>query len=241
MVSLLAEGTVILGGRYVNNLQGPFSRPIKSSRPTACKLLRKGLAYASADLATAIGRGSVSIGGAMSGKPRVYFAAPLFTQSEWLWNANLALELRRLGLDIVLPQSEAEPMLKGQKAFDPEGLFSANTAEIESADVVLAVLDQADPDSGTCWECGYAYKAGRLIIGIRTDFRPSGDDVTRPVNLMLARSCAGFVALTPNRIDDVEFVASEINRVIRDVLASRHQGMKLVSTAEAANQFPSRG
>jgi len=162
----------------------------------------------------------------MSASIRVYFAGPLFTQPEWQWNSRLAGELRRLGLDIVLPQNEAEPMLKGLKSFDPEALFSSNTMEIEMADIVLAILDQADPDSGTCWECGYAFKAGRPIVGLRTDFRPAGDDVTRPVNLMLARSCRDFISVPPNRIDDLAFVAEEVARVIGTVLE-----METISTA----------
>jgi nucleoside 2-deoxyribosyltransferase len=154
----------------------------------------------------------------MAKEIRVYFAAPLFTQGEWLWNLSLAEALRNLGLNIILPQSSAEPMLKGGQAFDADGLFSTNIAEIERADVVLAVLDQADPDSGTCWECGYAYKAGRPLIGLRTDFRPAGDDSSRPVNLMLGRSCKEFVALQPDKIDDLPAVAEQIARAIRSVV-----------------------
>jgi nucleoside 2-deoxyribosyltransferase len=156
----------------------------------------------------------------MTEQIRVYFAAPLFTQPEWHWNARLAKELTDLGLEIILPQAEAEPMLKGHKAFDAGSLFSLNIREIENADVVLAVLDQADPDSGTCWECGFAYKAGRPIIGLRTDFRPAGDDADRPVNLMLARSCKAFVALPANKIDDFSFVAEQVAGAIREAFNS---------------------
>lgn len=156
----------------------------------------------------------------MPGKTRIYFAAPLFTQAEWQWNSRLAEELRRLGLTIILPQKEAEPMLKGEKTFDAATLFSLNTSEIEKADIILAILDQADPDSGTCWECGYAYKVGRPIVGLRTDFRPAGDDAERPVNLMLGRSCKGFVAVPPHKIDDLTYVAEQVVKVIRDLLPS---------------------
>ena len=153
----------------------------------------------------------------MIGQIRVYFAAPLFTQAEWLWNLRLASELRGLGMSIHLPQDEADLMLKKKKPFDATSLFSENTNEIEKADVVLAVLDQPDPDSGTCWECGYAYKAGRPIVGLRTDFRPAGDDSERPVNLMLARSCHGFVAIPPDKVDDLVYVAEQVAMVIRNV------------------------
>lgn len=154
----------------------------------------------------------------MPGKTRIYFAAPLFTQAEWQWNSRLADALRELGMNIILPQKKAEPMLKGEKPFDADRLFSLNTSEIENADIVLAILDQADPDSGTCWECGYAYKAGRPIVGLRTDFRAAGDDSERPVNLMLGRSCKGFVAVPRHKVDDLAYVAEQVATVIREVL-----------------------
>src|SRR4051794_20621511 len=96
---------------------------------------------------------------------RVYFAGPLFTQAEWQWNQQLRAALVDRQFDIFLPQDRAGPMLTGQQPFDPNTLFLGNVAAIEQADVVLAVLDQPDPDSGTCWECGYAYHLGRPIFG----------------------------------------------------------------------------
>jgi nucleoside 2-deoxyribosyltransferase len=148
---------------------------------------------------------------------RVYLAGPLFTQAEWHWNAAFASALREKDFDVYLPQERAEPMLNAAERFDPELLFHNNIVEIERADVVLAVLDQPDPDSGTCWECGYAFKLGIPIVGLRTDLRQCGDDDNpeRPVNLMLARSCAGFVRAPFNRREDmtslVESVAKALN------------------------------
>jgi nucleoside 2-deoxyribosyltransferase len=31
-------------------------------------------------------------------------------------------------------------------------------------------MDGADPDSGTCWECGYAYRKKPIVV-FQTDFR----------------------------------------------------------------------
>lgn len=150
-------------------------------------------------------------------KTRVYFAAPLFTQAEWQWNARLAEELRKLGIDVTLPQTKAEPMLKGEEKFDAHALFIANTAGIDEADVVLAVFDQADPDSGTCWECGYAYKTARPIVGLRTDIRGAGDDPSASINLMLSQSCKEFVEVPFDKRDDLlwasQHVAEAIHRV----------------------------
>lgn len=152
----------------------------------------------------------------MVNKRQIYFAAPLFTQAEWLWNLELAEKLRAFNFDIILPQLRAEPMLLKKESFDPLILFAANVQEIDQADIVLAILDQADPDSGTCWECGYAYKAGKPIIGLRTDIRNGADDPSG-VNLMLFHSCAEFLLVPPEKRSDVDWVAIRISELVNQL------------------------
>jgi nucleoside 2-deoxyribosyltransferase len=150
-------------------------------------------------------------------KPIIYFAAPLFTQAEWRWNLELAQLLRARGLTIVLPQESAEAMLKGSAAFDAQSLFTRNCQSIRDADVVLAVLDGADPDSGTCWECGFAYAIGRPIIGLRTDFRGGGDDQIHNLNLMLSCGCKALVTASPPERDDLLCLAARLENVLRSL------------------------
>jgi len=145
---------------------------------------------------------------------RVYFAAPLFTQAEWQWNLKLASELRKLKLQVVLPQDRAAPMLTGDERFDAQTLFHANVSEIEKCDVVLAVFDHADPDSGTSWECGYAYTASRPVIGLRTDLRAGGDDSDRSINLMLSIGCREFLVVPLNKRNDIGFIARHVRDLI---------------------------
>jgi nucleoside 2-deoxyribosyltransferase len=57
---------------------------------------------------------------------------------------------------------------------------------IESSDIIVAVIDGTDADSGTAWEIGYAFAKGKPTIGLRTDFRTLGIEGT--VNLMIERS-----------------------------------------------------
>lgn len=159
----------------------------------------------------------------MSKKPCVYFAAPLFTQAEWQWNSHLANELRQLNLDIILPQSSAEPMLNGEMNFDAHALFITNIGNMDKADVVLAILDQSDPDSGTCWECGYAYKAGYPIVGLRTDLRRCGDDPNSSVNLMLSQSCKELVEAPLSKRNDLTSLAQVVALAIHRVMSSSSQ------------------
>jgi nucleoside 2-deoxyribosyltransferase len=106
-------------------------------------------------------------------------------------------------------------MLKGEEQFDPQKLFQSNLAALEATDIVLAVLDQADPDSGTSWECGYAFKIGLPIIGLRTDIRGGGDTPDGSVNLMLLQSCQAFINVPLSQRDDVEWIASEIAEAVK--------------------------
>jgi nucleoside 2-deoxyribosyltransferase len=151
----------------------------------------------------------------MPHKIRLYFAAPLFTQAEWQWNSQLRDELVKLGLEVTLPQDREVPMLSGSERFNSEALFLDNIRGIEEADVLLAVLDQADPDSGTCWECGYAYKLGRPIIGLQTDLRIIGDDPEASTNLMLSRSCRTLIRILPNNRHDLSAVAQRVAEAVR--------------------------
>lgn len=157
-------------------------------------------------------------------KTCVYFAAPLFTQAEWLWNLHLAETLRELNLEVTLPQTKAQPMLNGDEVFNARQLFQANTSGIDAADVVLAILDHADPDSGTAWECGYAYKAGRPIVGLRTDIRRTGDDPDASVNLMLSQCCDEFLEVPLNKREDLIWVAQQIASLIRRVVNKQSGG-----------------
>jgi nucleoside 2-deoxyribosyltransferase len=97
---------------------------------------------------------------------RIYFAAPLFNAAERNWNAALVAAMRAAGHEVFLPQ-EQEP---GRNA---AGIFVGDVAGIEWADVLVAIVDGADPDSGTSWEIGYAYLKKPVVL-VRTDMRRTG-------------------------------------------------------------------
>lgn len=78
----------------------------------------------------------------------IYLAAPLFTRGERDFNSNLAQSLRARGIPVFLPQEEC----RGTN----EEIFAICNRGIAGAKSVVAILDGADADSGTCWEVGYA-------------------------------------------------------------------------------------
>ena len=114
----------------------------------------------------------------------VYLAAPLFREAECDFNCKLRNELISAGFEVFLPQEDSNN-IKDNK--DRQNIiFNKNLTGIENSDILVAVLDGADVDSGTAWEIGFAFAKGKPVLGLRTDFRTLGIEGT--VNLMIERS-----------------------------------------------------
>jgi len=142
---------------------------------------------------------------------KLYLAGPLFTLAEQRFNRHLSESLTGLmpDLDVILPQERAKPLLG-----KPNGLelvFKDCFAMIDACDAVLAILDGADADSGTCVELGYAWARNKPVVGIRTDFRVSED---RGLNLMVSHVCRVLLLRTS---DDLESLSREICEALGDI------------------------
>ena len=138
---------------------------------------------------------------------KLFLAGPLFTAAEIAFNVRLKDLLVKAGFEVWLPQ-EHKP-----KEITATSIFLNDVAGIDWCDVVVANMDGPDPDSGTCWECGYAYKKKRTIL-YRTDFRKAGDEGMSPFNLMMSQS-ADHTLMLPWA--SVEKVADEIVAVLGQV------------------------
>ena len=126
----------------------------------------------------------------------VYFAGPLFTEAEQQWNANFVEKLEGPDLEVFLPQLECAACFLFSEPPWP-CVYRTCIAGIHSANVVVAVLDGPDADSGTCFEVGYAKALGKTVIGIRTDDRPSQE---KGVNAMLSQGCDSMIVGTSDEI-----------------------------------------
>jgi nucleoside 2-deoxyribosyltransferase len=120
---------------------------------------------------------------------RIYLAGPLFSTAEQAFNALLAERLRALGHEVFVPQEHPVPVVTG------EAIFRKDLAGIDSADGIVAIMDGADPDSGTSWECGYAYGTGKPVVLFRSDLRVSGDADDIPYNAMLVAAADAHIEL----------------------------------------------
>ena len=100
-----------------------------------------------------------------------------------------------------------------------QDIYEANIAMIKEADIVIANLNTfrgKEPDSGTVWECGYAYALGKEVYGYIKDkseyierFKSSEktfkdgvyvdndglmiEDFNHPLNLMIACSIRDMI------------------------------------------------
>ena len=141
---------------------------------------------------------------------QIYLAGPLFTSAEQEFNRQLRDSLERAGHQVWLPQ-EHEPRERSAQA-----IFATDVAGLDASDVVVANMDGPDPDSGTCWECGYAYKKKPIIV-FRTDFRDAGDALGSPFNLMLSASAAKLIVAP---LASVEELAGRIAAALAELQVS---------------------
>jgi nucleoside 2-deoxyribosyltransferase len=148
---------------------------------------------------------------------KLYLAGPLFSFAEQGFNVELARFLESQGFEVWLPQ-EHEPRSKTARA-----IFDMDVAAIDEADMVVACMDGPDPDSGTAWECGYAFAKGKPIVCYRSDFRLSGDTEGAPYNLMLTESAtARFeVPFRTKRADFQRRLLEHITQALKQALAAQ--------------------
>lgn len=108
----------------------------------------------------------------------------------------LAARLRAVGNEVFVPQENPASERTGRAIFrkDLEGL--------DWAEGVVAIMDGADPDSGTCWECGYAYAKKKPVVLFRSDVRGSGDADDIPYNAMLIGAADAHLELRLGSVDE---------------------------------------
>ena len=149
---------------------------------------------------------------------RIYLAAPVFTMAQRHFNRALARGLaeRLPGAEVTLPQ---DFRVGKQTSFNDrrhaKAIYEKCVAGLEAADVVVAVLDGADADSGACFEVGCARGMGKRVVGVRTDFRQLQ---VKGLNVMLAEGCDDVLvhfSFNEDITDLVEALIPHIEKVRR--------------------------
>ena len=127
---------------------------------------------------------------------KLYLAGPLFTTPERRWNEELAVRLEAAGHEVYVPH------LHPPEERTADSIFRKDVAGVDWAEGVVAIMDGADPDSGTCWECGYAYGRGKPVVLFRGDFRGTGDSRDMPYNAMLIGAANAHIELPLATVDE---------------------------------------
>lgn len=145
----------------------------------------------------------------------IYLAGPLFSDAERAFNQDLARMLRGAGYSVYLPQEHEQQLTPGYAA----RIFAEDVRRLNEADAIVAVLDGHDVDSGTAWECGYAYAGWSIpVFGFRTDFRTFGPE--EKVNLMVQECCEGIYDTLANLLQAMEEYSSARESVAVDGFGS---------------------
>jgi nucleoside 2-deoxyribosyltransferase len=129
---------------------------------------------------------------------KLYYAAPLFTRAEKDFNNSVVETLRNEGFNVLFPQEFTSLIPKNVEFF--KKAFESCLKHIAESDVVVAIVDGPDADSGTCFEMGYAFAKNIPIIAIRTDFRASEEN---GVNLMISQCTRLFLQNTAMTISEL--------------------------------------
>ena len=97
----------------------------------------------------------------------VYLASPFFNKKERSAVTLIADFLRNKGIDVYVPMEHEVP-----NAWDlsnevwAKEVFNEDIKAIDKCDTVIVLNWGMYSDSGTAWECGYAYAKGKKVINL---------------------------------------------------------------------------
>lgn len=86
--------------------------------------------------------------------------------------------------------------------------FANDISGMDNSDVMIALLEANDVDSGTVWESAYMFANHKPTVFVVT-----GDTYKNPINLMPAMSATAFISI--DEIEDFDF---------REILSSDYKG-----------------
>ncbi|CAI6330139.1 nucleoside 2-deoxyribosyltransferase [Bacillus subtilis] len=113
---------------------------------------------------------------------KLYLANGLFGIADRNFNDTLAAKIREEipELEVYLPQENVVVNDKKASATSTQ-IANADTEHLLSSDILIAVLDGVEIDSGVAAEIGVFSTTGRPILGLYTDVRQLGNDNAKKV------------------------------------------------------------
>ena len=98
---------------------------------------------------------------------KVYLASPFFNDEENRYYEEMIKMLRNEGHKVFVPKEHEIPNAWDlPNAIWGESVFAVDILGIQRCDVVVVLNHGMYSDSGTAWECGYAYALGKDVVNV---------------------------------------------------------------------------
>ncbi len=98
---------------------------------------------------------------------KVYLASPFFNDEENKYYEKMIKMLRDEGHKVFVPKEHEIPNAWDlPNAIWGESVFAVDILGIQKCDVVVILNHGMYSDSGTAWECGYAYALGKDVVNV---------------------------------------------------------------------------
>lgn len=98
---------------------------------------------------------------------KVYLASPFFNDEENKYYEKMIKMLRNEGHKVFVPKEHEIPNAWDlPNALWGESVFAVDILGIQKCDVVVVLNHGMYSDSGTAWECGYAYALGKDVVNV---------------------------------------------------------------------------
>lgn len=132
---------------------------------------------------------------------KIYLASPFFNEKE-LENVKIAEKiLTERGFSIFFPRlNEVRTDENTQQSWWSKETFMNDKKFIDWADVVVMLYYGGYSDSGTAWECGYAYGTNTPVVVVQL-----GEDS----NLMVHEGCHSNITLEELKTYDFEMLPAK--------------------------------
>ncbi|WP_431812127.1 nucleoside 2-deoxyribosyltransferase [Lysinibacillus sp. FW12] len=117
---------------------------------------------------------------------KAYLANGLFSLGDRLVNEQLAAAIREAVPGIALYVPQENDAINDKSAYaDSLAIAQADLEMLEKSDVLIAVLDGVEIDSGVAAEIGAFAMLNRPIVGVLTDVRQQGRDNMQKIEALV--------------------------------------------------------
>lgn len=116
---------------------------------------------------------------------KVYLANGLFSIADRNLNEVIAEKIRSLDCDIDLFCPQEQPVNDKNSFADSLDIFCADYNSLKESDIMIAVIDGVEVDSGVASEIGIASVLGIPIVALYSDVRLMGRSNPRKLNALI--------------------------------------------------------